>query len=92
MVQEDEDVFQAILKRSFEITSPKLDPEVWLHIWDSGGQPVFLDVLPAFLKLGTLSNWTYLILYCVIYYRISGYFWNEIPILEFYVSLILVLA
>ena len=51
---EVEKVFHAILKRAHKITSPKIDPEVWLHVWDSGGQPVFLDVLPAFLTSRTM--------------------------------------
>ena len=28
--------------------------ETWLHIWDCGGQPVFLDLLPAFLTSHTM--------------------------------------
>ena len=51
---EVEEEFQAILKRAVQITRPKLDPEVRLHVWDSGGQPVFLDVLPAFLTSRTM--------------------------------------
>ena len=30
------------------------DEEVLLHLWDCGGQPVFLDVLPAFLSSRTI--------------------------------------
>ena len=30
------------------------DPEVLMHVWDCGGQPVFLDVLPAFLTSRTM--------------------------------------
>ena len=51
---EVEEVFQSIFCRAIEITTPKIDPEVWLHVWDSGGQPVFLDVLPAFLTSRTM--------------------------------------
>ena len=51
---EVEELFKVILERALQITSPKLDPEVWLHVWDSGGQPVFLDVLPAFLTSRTM--------------------------------------
>ena len=29
-------------------------PQQYLHIWDSGGQPVFLDILPAFLTSRTM--------------------------------------
>ena len=32
----------------------KADDEVLLHLWDCGGQPVFLDVLPAFLSSRTM--------------------------------------
>ena len=31
-----------------------INQEVLLHLWDCGGQPVFLDVLPAFLSSRTL--------------------------------------
>ena len=31
-----------------------LKPEPFLHIWDCGGQPVFLEVLPAFLTSRTM--------------------------------------
>ena len=47
-------LFQDIVLRARQISTPKLDPEVWLHLWDSGGQPVFLDVLPAFLTSRTM--------------------------------------
>ena len=33
-------------------TAPQL--EVMIHVWDCGGQPVFLDVLPAFLTSRTM--------------------------------------
>ena len=32
----------------------KANQEVLLHLWDCGGQPVFLDVLPAFLSSRTM--------------------------------------
>ena len=48
------ELFQDILSRALQITNPKLDSEVWLHVWDSGGQPMFLDVLPAFLTSRTM--------------------------------------
>ena len=38
--------------RSTEIT--QLKPQPFLHIWDCGGQPVFLEVLPAFLTSRTM--------------------------------------
>ena len=51
---EVEELFRDIVRRALQITTPKTDPEVWLHLWDSGGQPVFLDVLPAFLTSRTM--------------------------------------
>ena len=38
--------------QSTEIT--QLKPQPFLHIWDCGGQPVFLEVLPAFLTSRTM--------------------------------------
>ena len=37
-----------------ELCRSKCDDEVLLHLWDCGGQPVFLDVLPAFLSSRTM--------------------------------------
>ena len=34
--------------------SKNLHSEVLMHVWDCGGQPVFLDVLPAFLTFRTM--------------------------------------
>ena len=34
--------------------SENLHSEVLMHVWDCGGQPVFLDVLPAFLTSRTM--------------------------------------
>ena len=36
------------------IHSENLHSEVLMHVWDCGGQPVFLDVLPAFLTSRTM--------------------------------------
>ena len=35
-------------------TTKQLKPQPFLHIWDCGGQPVFLEVLPAFLTSRTM--------------------------------------
>ena len=35
-------------------SSPTSRSEVLIHVWDCGGQPVFLDVLPAFLTSKTM--------------------------------------
>ena len=37
-----------------EQSQSKANQEVLLHLWDCGGQPVFLDVLPAFLSSRTM--------------------------------------
>ena len=37
-----------------EVSSANPDQEVLLHLWDCGGQLVFLDVLPAFLSSRTM--------------------------------------
>ena len=37
------------------ISSKKIeDDEVFFHLWDCGGQPIFLDILPAFLSSRTV--------------------------------------
>ena len=35
-------------------TAPSKAPEVMMHVWDCGGQPVFLDILSAFLTSRTM--------------------------------------
>ena len=35
-------------------TTKQLKPQPFLHLWDCGGQPVFLEVLPAFLTSRTM--------------------------------------
>ena len=40
------------ISRSENPTAPQ--SEVLMHVWDCGGQPVFLDILPAFLTSRTL--------------------------------------
>ena len=55
-----DDVVQNVFKKALEYTQsnqgnstvPK--SEVLIHVWDCGGQPVFLDVLPAFLTSRTM--------------------------------------
>ena len=41
---------------SIEVTKKREDikPKPFVHIWDCGGQPVFLDILPAFLTSRTM--------------------------------------
>ena len=38
----------------FTVNIRQLKPQPFLHIWDCGGQPVFLEVLPAFLTSRTM--------------------------------------
>ena len=45
---------QSQSKADQEVSSAKADQEVLLHLWDCGGQLVFLDVLPAFLSSRTM--------------------------------------
>ena len=42
------------LATAAEQSQSKANQEVLLHLWDCGGQPVFLDVLPAFLSSRTM--------------------------------------
>ena len=51
--KEVRDVLQQVIKHvSKNPTAPQ--SEVLMHVWDCGGQPVFLDVLPAFLTSRTM--------------------------------------
>ena len=56
MVNVDEILSRAIPKS--ELMSPgdikNIKPTPFLHIWDCGGQPVFLEILPAFLTPRTM--------------------------------------
>ena len=46
---------QALISVPSSMGSPAaLQLEVLIHVWDCGGQPVFLDVLPAFLTSRTM--------------------------------------
>ena len=50
-------VFKEIIKACSNLDSQntsKVDTEVYLRVWDCGGQPVFLNLLPAFLTARTL--------------------------------------
>ena len=55
-----DDVVQHVLQQALEQTQISTDnlaaprSEVLLHVWDCGGQPVFLDVIPAFLTSRTM--------------------------------------
>ena len=51
--KEVRDVLQQVIEHvSIDPTAPQ--SEVLMHVWDCGGQPVFLDVLPAFLTSRTM--------------------------------------
>ena len=46
---------QSVLRQVAEhATFSTIHSEVLMHVWDCGGQPVFLDVLPAFLTSRTM--------------------------------------
>ena len=49
-------IFDEILEACSEIdvNTSAVDSEVYLRVWDCGGQPVFLNLLPAFLTARTL--------------------------------------
>ena len=53
-------VVRKIVTQALESAKPTLESpatpqsEVLMHVWDCGGQPVFLDVLPAFLTSRTM--------------------------------------
>ena len=44
---------QLLQKRALQ-SKPSKDPEVVMRIWDCGGQPIFLDILSAFLTSHTM--------------------------------------
>ena len=49
-------VLQQVAKRALRHSQNQAAPqsEVLIHVWDCGGQPVFLDILPAFLTSRTM--------------------------------------
>ena len=51
-----QNVLQQVVKHAISNPSNRTAPksEVLIHVWDCGGQPVFLDVLPAFLTSRTM--------------------------------------
>ena len=55
-----ETVVRKVVTQALESAKPSLESpatpqsEVLMHVWDCGGQPVFLDVLPAFLTSRTM--------------------------------------
>ena len=53
----DHPLIEGILKEILSVIitgDPFIKEEVYLHVWDCGGQPVFLKILPAFLTARTL--------------------------------------
>ena len=53
----DHPLIEGILKEILSVITtadPFIEEEVYLHVWDCGGQPVFLKILPAFLTARTL--------------------------------------
>ena len=49
-----ESVFSKAVNRAQFITIRNITPQPFVHIWDCGGQPVFLEILPAFLTSRTM--------------------------------------
>ena len=52
-----ESIFSKAMKRAYRMSKDDLKemkPQPLLHIWDCGGQPVFLEILPAFLTPRTM--------------------------------------
>ena len=47
-------VFSKAVDRAQSITKRNVTPQPFVHIWDCGGQPVFLEILPAFLTSRTM--------------------------------------
>ena len=47
-------VFSKAVYRAQFITKRNITPQPFVHIWDCGGQPVFLEILPAFLTSRTM--------------------------------------
>ena len=47
-------IFEAALKKSITVDVSDINMQPILHLWDCGGQPVFLEVLPAFLTSRTM--------------------------------------
>ena len=57
----EEETVESIFLKAFERTTEmskddlmEMKPQPLLHIWDCGGQPVFLEILPAFLTARTM--------------------------------------
>ena len=53
---EVQNVLQQVAEHGIYYPQNRAGPqsEVLMHVWDCGGQPVFLDVLPAFLTCRTM--------------------------------------
>ena len=52
--KEVQNVLQQVAKHATRSFIPISCSEVLIHVWDCGGQPVFLDILPAFLTSRTM--------------------------------------
>ena len=53
-LEQVEFVFSKAFNRAQSITKRNVTPQPFVHIWDCGGQPVFLEILPAFLTSRTM--------------------------------------
>ena len=48
------DIFQKAMRLARDIPSSNISQDIWLHVWDCGGQPMFLELLPVFLTARTM--------------------------------------
>ena len=48
------EIFQMAMELAKSIPTSNIGREIWLHLWDCGGQPQFLELLPAFLTARTM--------------------------------------
>ena len=47
-------ILSQVVTRAQSITKENITPQPFVHLWDCGGQPVFLEILPAFLTSRTM--------------------------------------
>ena len=49
-----QDIFQKAMSLARDIPTSNIGQDIWLHLWDCGGQPLFLELLPVFLTARTM--------------------------------------
>ena len=45
---------QKVLSNAFTLQSNSKESDMFLHVWDCGGQPVYMNALPAFVSAATI--------------------------------------